>query len=417
MNWTKASKYIKNTFISLRHRDFCIFWCTQCISLMGTFMQRAAQVWLVYSITRSPFKLGMLGVFQFAPFMLFSLFAGVIVDRLPKRKIIIITQVVFMFQAFALAFLVFAGKAEYWHILMLAAVFGMVQTFDMPARQSYFIEIVGKEDIMNAISLNSTIVNLAKIIGPAAAGLAMVVMGPGFCFLVNGASYLVVIAGLLFIKTSDKVVKRKSGKMLNEIIEGLSYVKNIEKLKVTLIMMAIVCTFAMNVDVIIPVFTKTVLNKGAGEYSFALSAMGFGSFIGAIFMAGRSKRGAKMSLMLMDAVFVSVFQIGAYYAQNFRVLLILVAGMGFLNLTFLNMSNSMLQINSSDEYRGRVMSLYSLLNAGSTPLGNFYAGAAMERFGGGAGFLACGGITFILTALALIMGKNNFLQKYKNLNI
>lgn len=415
MNWNKAKKYMKDTFISLRHRDFCIFWCTQCISLIGTFMQRSAQVWLVYTITRSPFKLGMLGVVQFAPFMIFSLFAGVIVDRLPKRKIIIMTQIVFMLQAFALSFLVFIGRAEYWHILILSAVFGMVQTFDMPARQSYFVEIVGKEDIMNAISLNSTIVNLAKIIGPAVAGLAMLGLGAGFCFFVNGASYFFVIAGLLFIKTPDKVVKRKSGKMLDEIKEGLSYVKNIEELKVALIMMAIVCTFAMNIDVIIPVFTKEVLNKGASEYSFALSAMGFGSFIGAIFMAGRSKRGAKRSLLFMDAVFVSIFQIGAFYVKNYSVLLIFVAVMGFLNLTFLNMSNSMLQINSSDAYRGRVMSLYSLLNAGSTPLGNFYAGAAMERFDGAAGFMACGGITLILTIFALIMKRDNFFKKHNYL--
>lgn len=401
MNFSKAEKYFKNTFISLRHRDFRIFWCTQCISLLGTFMQRAAQAWLVYSITMSPFKLGILGVCQFGPIAVFSLFAGVIVDRFPKRKIVIISQIIFMLQAFTLALLVFSGKAKYWHILLLAAVFGMAQTFDLPARQSYFIEIVGKEDIMNAISLNSTIANLAKIVGPAAAGFAMVGLGPGYCFFVNGLSYLFVITGLFLIKTPDKVVKKESGRMLEQIKEGLSYVKNIKALKIALVMMAIVCTFAMNIDVIVPVFAKTNLAKGAKEYSFMLSAMGVGSFMGAIFMAGRSKRGTKRSMLFFNALFVSLLQIMAFFCNSYAVILILIAGMGFLNLTFLNMSNSMLQLNSSDEFRGRVMSLYSLLNVGSTPLGNFYAGLVMEKYDGAAGFMACGVAALVLTLFVL----------------
>ncbi len=406
MNSSYIKNYFKNTFISLQHKDFRIFWCTQCISLMGTFMQRAAQVWLIYTITKSPFKVGILGVCQFAPFLFLSLFAGVIVDRFPKRRIIITTQIIFMVQAFAMAALVFSGAAKYWHILALSAVFGLSQTFDMPARQSYFIELVGKKHIMNAISLNSTIVNLAKIIGPAIAGFAMIAIGPGFCFLVNGLSYIVVITGLLFIKTPDKVMAKKSKNMIEEIKKGLSYVKNVENLKSTLIILGIVCTFAMNVDVIITVFVPEVLYKGASEYSFMLSAMGVGSFIGAIIMAGRSKRGIKTSILFTNALLVSVIQIFASFNRSYGLCLLLVAIMGFLNLTFLNMANSTLQLNSSDEYRGRVMSLYSLLNAGSTPIGNFYAGTVMENLGAQSGFLMCGGITLILSVLTLIMGRN-----------
>lgn len=373
---------------------------------MGTFMQRAAQVWLIYTITKSPFKVGILGVCQFAPFLFLSLFAGVIVDRFPKRRIIITTQIIFMAQAFAMAALVFSGAAKYWHILALSAVFGLSQTFDMPARQSYFIELVGKKHIMNAISLNSTIVNLAKIIGPAIAGLAMVAIGPGFCFLVNGLSYIVVITGLLFIKTPDKVMAKKSKNMIEEIKKGLSYVRNVENLKSTLIILGIVCTFAMNVDVIVTVFVPEVLYKGASEYSLMLSSMGVGSFIGAIIMAGRSKRGIKTSILFTNALLVSVIQIFASFNRSYGLCLLLVAIMGFLNLTFLNMANSTLQLNSSDEYRGRVMSLYSLLNAGSTPIGNFYAGTVMENLGAESGFLMCGGITLILSVLTLIMGRN-----------
>lgn len=401
MKSNNMKRYIKNTFISLEHRDFRIFWFTQCISLMGTFMQRAAQAWLVYSITMSPFKLGMLGVCQFAPIAIFSLFAGVVVDRLPKRKIIIITQIIFMFQALLLSALVFSGNAQYWHILLLAAAFGMVQTFDMPARQSYFIELVGKEHIMNAVSLNSTIANLAKIIGPAVAGFAMVGLGSGFCFLINGVSYLFVITGLFLIKTPDKVIMRKAGRMLEEIKEGLRYINGIKALKIAVVMMAIVCTFAMNIDVIVPVFAKTNLSRGAKEYSFMLSAMGGGSFIGAIFMAGRSKKGIKHNVLFMNAIAVALLQIGAFFCRSYGLILILIGIMGFFNLTFLNMANSMLQLNSSDDYRGRVMSVYSLMNMGSTPLGNFYAGIAMEKYDGAAGFMACGAATLIFTLLAL----------------
>lgn len=397
MNSSNIKIYFKNTFISLTHRDFRIFWWTQCISLMGTFMQRAAQVWLIYTLTKSPFKVGILGVCQFAPFLFLSLFAGVIVDRFPKRKIILATQIIFMIQAFILSILIFSGTAKYWQILALSAIFGVAQTFDMPARQSYFIELVGKEHIMNAISLNSTIVNLAKIIGPAIAGVAMLELGPGFCFLVNGISYVVVIVGLSFINTPDKVIIKNSKNMVYEIKHGLKYVANVASLKTTLIIMGIVCTFAMNVDVIITVFVPEVLHKGAQEFSFMLSAMGLGSFIGALFMAGRSKRGTKKYVLFMNAILVSILQIFAYFNGSYGITLILVACMGFLNLTFLNMANAMLQLNSSDEYRGRVMSLYSLLNAGSTPIGNFYAGSVMEKMGAAAGFLMCGGITLILS--------------------
>lgn len=401
MSSNNLSNYFKNTFISLRHRDFRIFWITQCISLMGTFMQRAAQVWLIYTITKSPLKVGLLGVCQFAPFLFLSLFAGVIVDRFPKRRIVILTQILFMLQAFSLSALVFSGAAKYWQILLLSSLFGVCQTFDMPARQSYFIELVGKEDIVNAVSLNSTIVNLAKIIGPAVAGFAMVELGPGFCFLVNGLSYIAVITGLLLIKTPDKVISKNSKDMITQIKQGLKYVLNVEALKTTLIIMGIVCTFAMNIDVIVTVFVPEVLHRGAKEYSFMLSAMGVGSFIGAIVMAGRSRRGAKRYILFTNAILVSILEISAYFQNSYMVTIILVACTGFINLTFLNMANSTLQLNSSDEFRGRVMSLYSLLNAGSTPIGNFYAGFVMEKMGAASGFFMCGAITLILTLATL----------------
>ena len=225
-------------------------------------MQRTAQIWLVYTLTKSPLLVGLLGVCQFLPMLLFSLLAGVYIDRFPKQKILLLTQSVFMLQALILTALTYFNLVQYWHILILSAVFGLTQTVDMPARQSFFIEMVGKEDVMNAISLNSTIVNLAKIIGPAISGIIMIKYGPVFCFFLNGLSYIAVIWGLLKIKTPDLVVQRTHRNVLQEIREGIQYIKSNAVLVYNVYIMAIVCTIAMNNDVLIPVFAKTVLGKG-----------------------------------------------------------------------------------------------------------------------------------------------------------
>lgn len=365
-------------------------------------MQRTAQVWLVYSITKSPLLLSLLGVCQFGPMLLLSLFAGVFVDRFPKRKILIFTQIVFMIQALVLAILVKTGYVRYWHILVLASVFGLIQTLDMPARQSFFVEMVGKEDIMNAISLNSTIVNLGKIIGPMLAGIVMAETGAAFCFLLNGVSYIAVIYGLFLIDVDGISHKKVSKSAIKEIKDGIKYIFNSKILILTFVLMAIVCTFAMNIDIIIPVFTKDILHMGVQEYTVLLSAMGIGALIGAIVMAGRSKKGLNKNILFLDGILVSIVQMALILVRNYPIAFLLITVAGFLNLTFLNMANSFLQLNSSDDFRGRVMSVYALVNMGSTPIGNFYAGAAMEKMGGQMGFFMCGAITFILIMIVLI---------------
>lgn len=389
-------------FSSLRHRNFRYFYVGQCISLMGTWMQRTAQVWLVYSMTKSPLLLSLLGVCQFGPMLLLSLFAGVFVDRFPKRKILIFTQSVFMIQALVLALLVLTGYVKYWEILALATIFGLIQTLDMPARQSFFVEMVGKEDLMNAISLNSTIVNLGKIVGPMFAGIVMAETGAGFCFLLNGVSYIAVIYGLFLIDIDGVSHKKVRDSALKEIKDGIAYILNSKILKLTFVLMAIVCTFAMNIDIIIPVFTKDILHMGVEEYTMLLSAMGIGALIGAVVMAGRSRKGLNKSVLLWDGILVSIMQMTLIYVRNYYMVFLIIVIAGFLNLTFLNMANSFLQLNSADDYRGRVMSVYALVNMGSTPIGNFYAGAAMEKMGGQMGFFMCGAITFILIMIVLL---------------
>ena len=391
----KVSNSITTTFRSLKYKNFRYFWIGQCISQIGTWMQRTAQVWLVYSLTNSPFLVGILGVCQFMPMMLFSLFAGVIVDRFPKKHILLVTQSLFMLQALIMTFLTFTGIVQYWHVFILSAFYGITKTIDTPARHSFFFELVGKEDIMNAVSLNSTIVNLAKIVGPAVSGAIMVASGPVICFFCNALSYLAVIGGILMIQVKPHVVRKAERNIFKEAIDGVRYIKKSEVLIINVMVMAIVCTFAMNNEVLVPVFANVALGRGASGYTILLSAAGAGAFIGAILMAFISKYGLRKNLLIIDALATAVLQIVMLFARQYFVCMVLLALVGFVNLVFMNTANSIFQINSSDEFRGRVMSVYSFLVEGSTPIGNFFAGTVMQHFGGGTGFFYCGAATLL----------------------
>lgn len=397
----KGVSLFETVFASLKHRDFRIFWLGQCVSLMGTWMQRTALVWLVYTMTESPFRVGLVGVAQFLPMLFFTLFAGAVVDRFPKRRILIVTQSLLMIQALALALLAFSNSAQYWQLLTLCAFLGVTTTIDMPARLSFFVELVGKKDVMNAVSLNSSIVNLARIIGPAAAGLVMVEFGAAACFFVNALSFLAVIYSLTRIRTKEKRAVTEKRNVLLEVKEGLSYIKNDETLYINAIFLAIVCTFAMNGEVIIPVFAKTVLEMGAGAYTELLSAAGAGSLAGAVTMASLAKKGVRRWMLAVGAAAALSLQLLMALAWNYTLALIFVAMIGFFNLVFLNAGNSIFQIYAPDKYRGRVMSVYSFLTQGSLPVGNFFAGSVMQLLGGWAGYPACGLTAFICLALFL----------------
>ena len=405
----RAVSMLGAIFSSLKHRDFRIFWIGQCVSLMGTWMQRTALIWLVYTMTDSPFLVGLVGVAQFLPMLLFTLFAGAVVDRFPKRKILIVTQSLLMLQAFALAMLAFFNSEQYWQLLLLCAFLGITTTIDMTARLSFFADLVGKEDVMNAVSLNSSIVNLARIIGPAVAGIVMMKFGAAVCFLINALSFLAVIYSLTRIETKDSVAPPQKRNMLEEVKEGLAYIKNDETLYLNAVFLAIVSTFAMNSEVIIPVFAKTVLGMGAGAYTKLLSAAGAGSLAGAVTMASLSKKGVRKWILLVGAAATLSVQVLMAIAWNYALALLFVAMIGFFNLVFLNAGNSIFQVYAPDKYRGRVMSVYSFLTQGSLPVGNFFAGTAMQAFGGWAGYPACGLTAFI--CLALFMGNKKEVVK------
>ena len=310
-----------------------------------------------------------------------------------------------MIQSLILSYLVWINAVRYWHIALLAIIFGFAQTLDMPVRQSFFVELVGKEDLMNAISLNSTISNLAKIIGPSVAGILMVKLGDTACFFINGISFIPVIFGLCQIKAKINISKRNHQKVLKEIKDGIHYIIENNDLKFTVILMAAVCIFSANSEVIIPVITSEVLKMGAREYSFLLSAFGLGALCGAVFMASRSRHGLNKAILIADSILISIAQILTYFLSQLYILAFIIMLMGFFYMTFLNMSNSTLQINVNNDYRGRVMSVYALIVSGSAPLGNSFAGAVMEKAGAGMGYFMCGLVTLVLAVSLLIFTK------------
>lgn len=388
---------LNNPFISLIHKNFRYYWIGMCISLIGTWMQNIAQPWLAYSLTKSPFLLSLIGTLQFTPVLIFSLFAGVFVDKFSQKHIILFTQSASLVITLILAILVFSGKIQYWHILIMAALLGVVNAVDMPSRQAFIIELIDKKYLMNAVALNSMAFNLARIIGPTIAGIIMGYAGIAACFFINSISFGAVLISLFFIKPISIEKKyKKDIKILNEIKDGLKYIYHKDILLYTLLVMAIVGTFAPNFNVLIPVFAKEILKQNETGFGILMSFMGFGSFSGAIFIASLNKSGPKRFIIYIVPLIIGLFLTVTGFTNLYLMTGMALVITGFFFIIFSSSSNSTLQINSSNEYRGRVMSVYTLVFAGSTPIGNLYAGFLAEHFGARIGFAGCGIIIILL---------------------
>ncbi len=393
----RAKKLLGKSFPALKNRDYRYFWTGQMISVTGTWMQTTAQAWLVLTLTESPLLLGVMGAARFTPLLVLSLFAGVLVDKVSKRTILIVTQFVSMLLALILAALVFSGYVQYWHVLVLSLFLGTVKTFDIPARQAFMIELVGKDSLLNAIALNSSVFNLARIIGPSAAGILTAVAGMGWAFLINGISFVAVIAGLYMIKIRGAPRQVKKTKTLPEIKAGLRYLIHSYDLKSTMAILAVVATFGMNYNVLIPVFAREVLNVEAAGFGFLMSSLGIGSLIGALFVAIRSSGGPKTARLYILPFVVAALFVLAGLNTSFALSTVLVGLIGFFNIGFTTTANSFVQINTEDGYRGRVMSVYSLIFAGSSPFGNLYVGGIADVFGAGFSFILAGVTTGALS--------------------
>jgi len=371
----QETSMINTIFHSLRHRNFRLFFSGQLVSLIGTWMQNVGQAWLVLEMTHSSFKLGVVSALQFAPMLFLSFFAGTFVDYFSKRKIIIVTQTILMLLAFTLAILDFTGVVQYWHVVILATLLGIVNTIDMPARQSFIIEMVGKEDLMNAIAMNSSIFNAARAVGPAIAGLIIGAAGTVLCFFVNGLSFLAVLWGLLLMKfESAPASEPRTYHVVEDIKEAMRYIKATPVVMVTILLVAVVSIFATNFTVLVPIFARQELHRDAAAFGFLLSSFGIGALIGAVSLAALSRHGPKPAILLGGGMGLSLMLIMIGLQKTYGITALLLALSGWCMVTFFGMANTTVQLSTEDRLRGRVMSVYTFTFGGLTPFGSLFAG-------------------------------------------
>ena len=373
---------MKFVFRSLRYRNYRLFFSGQIISLIGTWMQTIAMSWIVYRITSSPLALGVVAfssqIFNFilGPFM------GVFVDRYNRRNILIITQILSMLQAFILFFLVTKGLLVVWEIIVLSMFLGIINSFDVPARHSFVVDIVEKkEDLGNAIALNSFMFNIARLIGPSIAGIIIAFAGEGSCFLINGLSYIAVIIALLIMKIKPKNIKKSEGAILHELKQGLKYAFGSVPIKSILLLTSITSLMGMSYAILMPVFAVHIFGGGPQDYGFLMGAVGVGALLGTIYLASHTSIvSLTKKITVASAVFGASLIIFSL-SKNLWFSVLVLTGIGFSMLVQLASSNTVLQTIIDDDKRGRVMSLYTMAFMGVSPFGSLLAGALASRIG------------------------------------
>ncbi|HVC45117.1 MAG TPA: MFS transporter [Candidatus Binataceae bacterium] len=389
-------------FRALRHRNFRLFFVGQLTSLTGTWMQTVAQSWLVLKLTNSPLMLGVVTFANYVPILLVALFAGVIVDHVDRRRLIIVAQVLLMLSAFVLAALTWTGAVRVEHVIILAAFNGVVSSFDMPGRQAFVVEMVGMEDLPNAIALNSMMFNGARTIGPAIAGILIALVGTATCFFLNGVSYLAVIWSLFAMDLPRKTAAMVGASMLTRLGEGMTYVWEHRPTYYLLVLVAINSGFGVQYSVLVPVVARNILHTGARGYGLLMAAQGVGAVLGAIALAARSgtARGLRQNLTL--GLFMTAIAIIAFGLSNSMVVSMatqMFIGAGLIN--YMATTNTMLQLFVSDELRGRVMSFYTLSFIGMAPIGALMVGYIGEHLSTQTAVVACGAVSLACAVLLL----------------
>jgi MFS family permease len=373
--------FLRRTFSALRHRNFRLFFAGQLVSLIGSWMQSTAQGWLVYQLTGSKLMLGLVAAAGSAPMLLFSVWGGSFADRYSKRLIILCAQSVMMLTALGLAALVWTARVEPWHIMVLSGIAGLAMAFDLPARQSFMVEMTSRDDLTNAIGLNSSVVNSARIVGPSLAGFIMAGPGIAVCFMANGLSYLAVIGGLLLMRLPAFIPPLSHGSAWAHIMEGFRYVWGNRRMRVLLLLFALVGVFGWSYAVLMPAFGRDVLETNQQQYGIMLSSSGVGALLGALTVAAFAAHVDRRWLVLAGlCVFASTLFLLAM-ARNLYVALACLAIGGWGLLLFFSTVNTLLQTGSTDEMRGRVMGIWALVFGGTTPVGGLVAGTLSHYFG------------------------------------
>jgi len=387
---------------AFRHRDFRLFWSGQLVSLVGTWMQSVGQVWVVLELTGSPFKLGVISALQFGPMLFFSLLAGALADRVRKRRLLLLTQGALMLQALALAALDWTGQIQFWHVAVLAAFYGVANTLDLPARQSFVVELVGKGDLMNAMALNATVFNGARVVGPAVAGLLIARYGVAPAFLLNGLSFLGVLAALAAIRNEGAPRPRAAATLGQEIFQGVRYAAATPLIGLILGLLLVVSLFVLNFNVLVPLVARDVLHEGARGFGLLMASLGLGAVAGALTLAAMTRTRPPLALIVAAALVTAAGLLGLSAVRHFWVAAAALAVMGFAQIFFMASCNTTVQVTAPDHLRGRVMSLYALVFVGVHPFGALLAGGVAETWGVGAACLWGGGMGLCLV-LALML--------------
>jgi MFS family permease len=385
------------TLRALRHSNFQLFFSGQLISLTGTWMQSVAQAWLVYRLTNSALLLGTVGFASQIPVFLFAPFGGITADRVNRQRLVIATQTASMILAGILAWLTRSGHIQVWHIFLLAGLLGVVNAFDIPGRQAFLIDMVGKEDLMNAIALNSSMFNGARVVGPAVAGILVARIGEGWCFEANAFSYIAVIIGLLLMKVRS-VPRISNRSPIEDIIEGFRWVNRTKIIRSLLFLIGLVSLVGMPYTVLMPVFADKILHGGARGLGILMGATGVGALFGALTLAAKTgiKGLGRWVTITCATLGISLFLFS--FSTSFWLSAALLLPCGYSMMLQMACSNTLIQTIVPDHLRGRVMSLYSMMFMGMAPFGAFFGGALANRIGAPM-TVAVGGIACVLGAI------------------
>jgi MFS family permease len=399
---TKNPDRFKIVFRSLKYRNYRLFFSGQSISLIGTWMQRIAMPWLVYHMTGSALLLGVVGFAGQIPTFLLAPVAGVLTDRWSRYRVLLATQIISLVQAAVLALLCLLGAIHVWQIVLLGVLLGCVNAFDVPSRQSFVIEMVeNKEDLGNAIALNSLMFNGARLIGPSIAGVMLASTSEGICFLLNAISYLFVIASLLMMRVNRKHVIEKQHEIFSELKEGWNYTFGFPPIKHLILLLALVSLTGMSYSVLMPVFVNEILHGGSHTYGFLMGAAGFGALIGALYLASREKVLKLGRIIPSAAILFGIGLIILSFTKIFSLSLLLMVFIGLGMMLQTASSNTVLQTITDDDKRGRVMSFYTMAVMGTAPFGSLLSGVLAKTIGT-QGTLLAGGIVTIVGAIVFL---------------
>jgi MFS family permease len=375
-----GSERMQRSFGALHERNYRLYLLGQMVSQIGTWMQRTAQAWLVLDLTGSPLALGTVTAVQFVPVLFFTLWGGALADRVAKRDLMVVTQTLQMVQAFVLGFLVLSGTVQLWQVYALALVLGVTSAVDQPARRALASELVEREYLPSAVALNSAMLNLARVVGPALGGIGIVLVGVAGCFLLNGVSFVAVIVALTMMRSAEfrMVVSPRRAGFATQIVEGFVYSWRTRDVAFTLILVCALGTFGYNFNVVLPLLARFALDSNALGFGGLNSALGIGSVAGALFAAGQGRSTVRALTFAATAFSVVLGLLGL--APFYVAAIVLLLAQGFWSVSFSTTANTRVQLAAPPELRGRVMGIYNLVFVGTTPIGAGLTGAVADRW-------------------------------------